>query len=79
MIESDATGDGGVGGKECVDAVLWLVMGEEDGRGLGVEMGEVDRPDEVGGGGSSAGEGCGAVERDVDGVGMESGGASMVA
>ena len=43
-----------------------------------VEMGKVNRP-EVGGGRSCAGEDGGAVEGDVDGVGVESGGASMVA
>ena len=78
VIEGDSTDDGGVGGEKRVDAVLWLVMGEEDGRGLRVEMGKVNRP-EVGGGRSCAGEDGGAVEGDVDGVGVESGGASMVA
>ena len=39
VIEGYATGDGGVGGEERVDAVLWLVVGEEDWRGLRVEMG----------------------------------------
>ena len=43
-----------------------------------IEVGEVDRP-EIGCGRASAGEDCGAVECDVDGVGVESGGASVIA
>lgn len=39
MIEGDAACDGGVRGKEGIDAVLGLVVREEDGRGLGSELG----------------------------------------
>jgi hypothetical protein len=42
------------------------------------ELGVVDGP-EVGGGGSGAKEDGGAVERNVNGLGMEGGGAAVVA
>ena len=80
MIESDASGNGGVVGEEGIDSVLRLMMGEEDGRFLWLwELVKIDGP-EVGCGGALALENGGAVESDVDGVlGMESGRAAMVA
>lgn len=56
----------------------WLVMRKEDWTCWWLVCREIDGP-EVGGGGTGAGENGGAVEGDVDGVGVESGGAAVVA